>query len=41
MAPAKAKHDRLMDAQTDEGMDDGQSDPYVAFCFAGAAKMKH
>ena len=31
VAPAKAKHDR----QTDKQTDDGQSDAYVALCFAG------
>ena len=35
VAPAKAKHDRQTERQTD----DEQSDSYVALTFAGATKM--
>ena len=34
VVPAKAKRDRRRDRQ----IDDGQSDPYVALCFAGTTK---
>ena len=35
---ANQKCDRRTDRQTDGQTDDGQSDPQVALCFAGATK---
>ena len=38
VAQAKAKRDRQTDGQIDRQMDVGQSDPFVALCFAGATE---